>query len=159
MDAFTGSELFDDDAPCAPLPQTDESTGPLTVIRQRILATARCGRAGPLCVCGRCAGVAVLVVAALALRVGRSSPERNPRRGTVRSHHVRSHAPRPRQRVVTRRRAVEGRVAVPLVAAKVVVRMPNSGPEHPSRSEGVGIGRPVSAPTIGNTEQFGYLGR
>jgi hypothetical protein len=158
MDAFTDSELFDDDASCAPLPQTDEASDSLTVSPDSVslpLRVAGVLRRAVYVV----AALAVLVAAALALRVGRPSPERNPRRGTARSHHARSRAPRPRQQIVTRRRAVTGRVPGPLVAAKVVVRVPNSSPERPSASEGVGIARPTNAPTVGNTEQFGYLGR
>lgn len=157
MDVFNDSELFDEGAPGVPLSRADEATDPFIVSpnsktpRLRIDSVRRA-----LYVV---AALAVLVVAALALHVGRSSPERNPRWGMVRSHHVRSHALRLRQRIETRHRAMASRAPVPLVAAKVVVRVPNSSPERPSRNEGVGIGRPTSVPTVGNTEQFGYLGR
>lgn len=158
MDALTDSELFDDDAPCAPLPQTEEATDPLTVSADS--PSPRLHGEGALRrVVYVVAALAVLVVAALALHAVRPSPERYPPHETARGHHVRQHAPHPRQRTVMHRRAAAGRSPVPVSAAKVVVTLPSSSPDRPSRNEGVGIGRPSSTPSVGNTEQFGYLGR
>lgn len=157
MDVFTDSELFDEEAPGVPQSQADEATEPFVVSPNS--KTPRLRIDGVRRVLYVVAALAVLGVAALAIHIGRSSPGRGPRWGTVRSHHVRSHALRLRQRIAIHHRAIASRAPVSLVAAKVVVRVPSSGPERPSRSGGVGIGRPTSAPSVGNTEQFGYLGR
>ncbi len=157
MEAFTDSELFDDDAPCAPPPLADEGTDPLTVSPDS--ATSRLRTEGvPRRAVYVVAVLGVLVVAALALRAGRPSPER-PLHGTARSRHVRPHAPRPRKGTVMHRPATAGRAPIPVSAAKAVVGLPSSSPERPSRNEGVGSSRPSSTPPVGNTEQFGYLGR
>lgn len=158
MDAFTDSELFDDDAPCVPPPETDEATDPLTVSPDDATPQLRTDGV-PRRAVYVVAALAVLVVVMLALRTVRPSPQRTPRHGTARSHHERSHALRPRQRIVMHRQATKVRGPIQVSAAKAVVEPPSSSPERPSRNEGVGTGRPTSTPTVGNTEQFGYLGR
>jgi hypothetical protein len=158
MDAFTDSELFDDDAPCALPPQTEETTDPLTVSADSPSPRPR-GEGTPRRAAYVVAALAVLVVAALALHAGSPSPERYLPHETARGHHVRQHPPHPRERTVMHRRAAVGRSSVPVSAAKVVVTLPSSSHDRPIRTESVGTGRPTSTGQVGNTEQFGYLGR
>jgi hypothetical protein len=156
MDAFTDSELFDEDAPHVPLSDTDGAADPLTVPSGG--ASTRLRSEGvPLRVLYVIAALVLLVVAVLALHAGQQSPERHPVHGAVRRHHPRARAPRHRRRPAMSRRAPRGKA--PVVATKVVVVVPNSGPERPTRTESVGTGRPTSTGQVGNTEQFGYLGR
>lgn len=158
MDAFTDNELFDESAPHASLPETETAADPLTVSSDN--ATLRLHREGTSRrVAYVAAALVILVMVAVACHAGRSSHGPRTLHGTVRGRHARLRAPRMRRRVVVRHRATAERAPVAVVTAKVVVRVPSSGPERPTRTEGVGFGRPTTAPPVGNTEQFGYLGR
>ena len=157
MDVFSDSELFDADAPRVSVPEIDGTADPLTV----------CASASPL---QRDAGVprgvvyvvialVVLAVAALALHAGASSSQRQPSHGMGCGHHVRTHRSHRGSRSVSRRVVARVVVSPAADAPKVVVEPPSRGPVRPSGSEDVGIGRPTPAPQVGNTEQFGYLGK
>jgi hypothetical protein len=158
MDAFTDSELFDDDAPHVPFSDTAGATDPLTVPSDGASTRLR-GEGVPRRVLYVIAALVLLVVAVLALHAGQPSPERHPVHGALRRHHPRARAPRHRRRPTMSRRVLTGQAPAPVVATKVVVVVPNSGPERPTRTESVGTGRPTSTGHVGNTEQFGYLGR
>lgn len=155
MDALTDSELFDDDAP---LLQAGEAADPLTMSSNSASTRLR-GEGVPRRAVYVVAALVLLVVAVLALHAGQSSPERHPLHGSVRRHHPRARASRRRRRPAMSRRGLTGKAPAPVVATKVVVVVPNSGPERPTRTESVGTGRPIGTGHVGNTEQFGYLGR
>lgn len=158
MDALTDSELFDDDALHAPFSDTGGVTEPLIVPSDGASTRLR-GEGVPRRVLCVIAALVLLVVAVLALHAGQPSPERHPVHGAERRHHPRARAPRQRRRPALSRRVLTGKASAPVVATKVVVVLPNSGPERPTRTESVGTGRPTSTGHVGNTEQFGYLGR
>lgn len=156
MDVFTDSELFDDDIPHAPLPATDETTDPLTVPSDT--ASPRpCGEDAPRRAVYVLAALVLLAAAVLALHVGRPSPDRYPSHGVVRRHRAR--APHPRRQPTMSHRATADKAPASVVAAKVVVTVPSSSPERPTRTESVGSTRPIGTGSVGSTEQFGYLGR
>ena len=158
MDAFTDSELFDESATHVSPPETNEAVDPLTVSSDD--ASPRPYREDALRrVMYAAAALAVLLVVVLAFHAGRSSREPHTPSGAVNRHRTRSRAPRRRRLVVVRHRATADRASAPVAAARAVVRVPGSGPERPTRTESVGIGRPTSASPVGNTEQFAYLGR
>jgi hypothetical protein len=157
MDVFTDSELFDDDAPCAPLPATDEATDPLTVSPDTASPGPR-GDGTPRRAVYVLAALAMLVVAVIAAYAGGSSPGLHPSHVVVRRRHTRSRERHPRGRVV-RHRATVRKAPGPVVKTKVVVVVPSSRPDRPTGTESVGNGRPTGPPSVGNTEQFGYLGR
>jgi hypothetical protein len=158
MDAFTDNELFDDDAPHVPFSDTGGAADPLTVSSDGASTRLR-GEGVPRRVLHVIAALVLLVVAVLALLVGQPSPERHPLHGAVRRHHPRARAPRQRRRPAMSRRVPTEKAPAPVVATKVVVQVPSSAPERPTRTEGVGIGRPNTPSHVGSTEQFGYLGR
>lgn len=158
MDAFTDSELFDDDAPHVPFSHADGAADPLTVPSNGASTRLR-GEGVPRRALYVIAALVLLVVAVLALHAGQPSPERHPLHGTVRRHHLRARAPRQRRRPAMSRKVTAGKAPAPVVAAKVVVTMPSSSPERPTRTESVGSGRPIGTGPVGSTEQFGYLGR
>lgn len=158
MDAFTDSELFDDDAPHVPFSDTDRAPDPLTVPSNGASTRLR-GEGVPRRALYVVAALVLLVVAVLALHAGQPSPERHRVHGAVRRHHPRARAPRQRRRPAMSRRVPAGKAPAPVVATKVVVVVPSSGPERPIRTESVGTGRPIGTGHVGNTEQFGYLGR
>jgi hypothetical protein len=158
MDALTDSELFEDDAPHVPFSDTDGAADPLTVPSEGAPTGLR-GEGVSRRALYVIAALVLLVVAVLALRAGQPSPERHPVHGAVRGHHPRARASRHRRRPAMSRRVLTGKAPAPVVATKVVVVLPNSGPERPIGTESVGTGRPTSTGQVGNTEQFGYLGR
>jgi hypothetical protein len=157
MDVFTDSELFDDDTSCTPLPATDEATDPLTVSSGTASPRPR-GEDSPRRAAYVLAALAMLVVAVIAFHTGGSSPGLHPSHVVVRRRHARSRERHPRERV-TQHRAAARKAQAPIVATKVVVAVPSSRPERPTGTESVGNGRPTRPPSVGNTEQFGYLGR
>jgi hypothetical protein len=151
VDVFRDSDPFDESAPYLPPSDTAGAADPLTVSFDD--ASPRLpGERVPRRAVYVIAALLLLVVVVLALHASQPSPERHPLHGTARSHHVRPHAPRPRKRTVMHRRATAGRAPIPVSAAKAVVGLP-------SRNEVGGTGRPNSALPVGNTGQFGYLGR
>jgi hypothetical protein len=152
------SELFDDDAPHVPFSDIDGAADPLTVSSDGASTRLR-GEGVPRRALYVVAALVLLVVAVLALHTGQPSPERHPLHGAVRGHHPRARALRHRRRPAMSRRVLTGKASAPVVATKVVVVLPSSGPERPTRTESVGTGRPTSTGQVGNTEQFGYLGR
>jgi hypothetical protein len=156
MDAYTDSELFDDDAPHVPFSGTGGAEDPLTVPSDGASARLR-GEGVPRRALYVIAALVLLVVAVLALYVGQPSPGHHPSHGAVRRHRAR--APQPRRRRAMSRRVEAGKAPAPVVAAKVVVTVPSNSPERPTRTESVGSGRPIVTPSVGSTEQFGYLGR
>lgn len=158
MDVFTDSELFDDAAPHVPFSDTDGATDPLTVSSEGGSTRLR-GERVPRRALYVIAALVLLVVAVVALHSGRPSPERHPVHGAGRRHHPRARAPRQRRRPAMSRRVPTEKAPTPVVATKVVVQVPSRAPERPTRTEGVGIGRPNTPSHVGNTEQFGYLGR
>lgn len=158
MDAFTDDELFDESVPHVSLSERDEAVDPLTVSSDNASLRLH-GEGTRRRVAYVAAALVILVVVAVAFHAGRSSHGPRTLYGAVRGRHARLRAPRMRRRIVVRHRATAERVPVAVVTAKVVVRVPSSGPERPTRTEGVGFGRPTTAPSVGNTEQFGYLGR
>ena len=159
MDSFSDSELFDESAPSVLRSEVDEPPNRLTVSADS---------AAPRLLNGGASRVAAYAAIALALLVavvpmfhaGRSSRElHTPHAGTHR-HRARSRRAHSRLAVVRRRRVVAPVVIAPAAdAPRVVVEPPSSGPVRPSGGEDVGIGRPTPAPSVGNTEQFGYLGK
>lgn len=156
MDAFTDGELFDESVPHVSLPETDKAVDPLTVSSDdtptHLYGEGAVRRVGYVL-----AALVMLGVLVLAFRAGRPSPEHQRPHDAVRDHHARLRAPLPRRRTAMRRRAPAE--TVPVVTAKVVVGVPRSSPERPTRTESVGTGRPIGTGHVGNTEQFGYLGR
>jgi hypothetical protein len=158
MDVFSDSELFDDDTPPIPLSVTDEAADPLMLSSDSASTRLR-GEGVPRRVVYAIAGLVLVVVAVLALHAVRPSPERYPPHGAARRHHSHASAPHPRRRPAMDHRVMTGKAPAPVVAAKVVVTVPSSSPERPIRTESVGSGRPTSTGHVGNTEQFGYLGR
>lgn len=158
VDVFSDSDLFDESAPYLPPSDTAGAADPLTV---------SCDDASPRPpgegVSRRAvyvtAALVLLVVAVLALHAGQPSPERHPVHGAGRRHHPRARAPQQRRRPTMSRRVPTEKAPAPVVATKVVVVVPNNGPERPTKTEGVGIGRPNTPSHVGSTEQFGYLGR
>jgi hypothetical protein len=157
VDVFTDSELFDDDAPCAPLPATDEAADPLTVSSDTASLRPR-GEGIPRRAVYVLVALAMLVAVVLAVHAGGSSPGLHPSHVVVRRRHTRSRERHPR-RLVVQHRATARRAPVPVVKTKVVVVVPSSRLDRPTGTESVGIGRPTGPPSVGNTEQFGYLGR
>jgi hypothetical protein len=156
MDGFGDSQLFDDDAPW-PAPQGDEATDPLTVSGEnrspRLYREVALRRLVYVV-----AALAMLVTVVVALRAERPLPGR-PHHDTPDSHHVRQRTAGRRKPIRTRRRATARRADTEASPPSVVVELPSSGPVRPSGGEDVGIGRPTPAPQVGNTEQFGYLGK
>jgi hypothetical protein len=158
MDVFSDSELFDDDAPRVSVPEMDGTADPLRV--SSASASPLQHDAGvPRGVVYVVVVLAVLAVAALALHAGGSSSQRQPSHGMARRHHVRTHRSHRGSRPVNRRVVARVVVSPAADAPRVVVEPPSSGPVRPTGGEDVGIGRPTPAPPVGNTEQFGYLGK
>ncbi len=157
MDGFPDSELFDDEAPWVSAPQGDEGADPLTVSADS--PSPRLHSAGALRrVVYVVAALAMLVAVVLALRAERPSPGRLHHETPYR-HHPHPRTPRRHKPIRMHTRATVRRATTGAIPSKVVVELPSSGPERPTGTEGVGIARPSSTPSVGNTEQFGYLGR
>ena len=158
VDIFSDSDLFDESPPYLPPSDAAGAADPLTVSSDGASTRLR-GEGVPRRAVYVIAALVLLVVAVLALHAGQQSPERHPVHGAVRGHHPRARSPRHRRRPAMSRRGPTEKAPAPVVATKVVVEVPNSGPERPTRTESVGTGRPTSTGQVGNTEQFGYLGR
>lgn len=157
MDVFSDSELFDESAPHV-RPEADGTADLLTVSPDR--AVPRLGEGVLRHAVYVIAVLAVLGVAALALRAGHPSPEHNPSHRAARKRQPRARPTKAGTRVRARvhHHAPGAQAPAPVGPSRVIVTAPSSGAERPTRDENVGSGRPISPSPVGKTEQFAYLG-
>lgn len=157
MDPFCESDLFDDDVPLAPPPGEEAPTDPLRVPADGVslhLHGRRAMRFSAYVV----AVLVVILAGEFVLRLtGQPSGHYAHHPSERHHHHLRSK--RARRQTLIRHRVTVAPSPAAVDSSQTVVGPPSSAAERPTRDRSVGIVRPNSAPPVGNTEQFAYLGR
>jgi hypothetical protein len=158
MDPFCEDEIFDDDVPVAPALGAESVTDPLTVPTDGVPLLRDGGRAMRLFAYVLAVLAAVLVCGYVIRPVGGLSGHYAPPDAKRDHRYARPSRPHARRGTI-HRRATGAHAPVPAGPSQTVVEPPSNDAERPSRDEGVGTERPNSVPSVGNTEQFAYLGR